>query len=175
MKSFYLACLLILLSIDRSDAQIFKCKDKAGKTAFQESPCSNSIEQQTIRIQKGPSKKAIETANLINERITTAGKNYANSEKNKTERVDLATKDNCGSIISKYEAEKARIVAQCKRRRDTYCDKSPEEILQIQDMNWLTTASIHQERMYQKNARTRTPFINELLKDLKKHNCNFQK
>ena len=134
-KFFLLAILMTIVS-QSAHAQIYKCKEASGKLNFQDHPCT-----------KGESKEfTLNKSNIMDKnkqlnRYTTNASNASSkpNTKKKTAVHPYADQNKmmCDSARSAYDTQVSQIKARCKKGRETFCNKSAEEIQKEWDRNYL--------------------------------------
>ncbi|MGI0118299.1 DUF4124 domain-containing protein [Zooshikella sp. RANM57] len=180
MNRYVLTSLVIVFIMSNfSHAQVYKCTDSKGKITYQEKTCNVNSEQRAIKIREGPSKEkieeAIEKASFIKKRAEAEKAEKAKEAENKylkqssvKEKEKNKKESICKEYIARYEAEKEKVISDCKRRREVYCKETPIKILKIQRHIWMRTASDNEIKGYKR------PIIFDYVQTLKNHKCKFK-
>ena len=146
---------LILLSSTYGHAAAYKCTDAFGNIAFQERPCASSERSDEITLAPA---QTIQSDNPLPTTSISSTSTY-NPESTTADRNPSAPggKTFCKNLVAQYKSESNKIKAACKQARNTYCDRSAEEIEKIQDNHFLRTASSSQMANYYRNNESGTP------------------
>jgi len=117
------------------NAKIYKCAGDSGKVNFQDKPCVNGDSKVVSlnKINTMDKNKQVENQKLTAKTV----KAKKNSQANKNYRYDKQNTMICDQAKTAYENEVAQIKARCKKGRETFCNKSAEEIQKTWDNNFL--------------------------------------
>lgn len=115
-KIFFI--LLILLTAPVQAEEVFKCQLKSGKTVYQSTPCTSSVKQKTIEIQKvDPRKAAEEEAKLKVWEKDFAKREAERLKAEKEHQVELDRKASVEALRRSAEYEKQQAI-EAKRQAD---------------------------------------------------------
>ena len=141
---------VIFLSMSVSiQAGVFKCTDAADNVSFQSAPCTSSEISKSIELKPA---QVIHSENPLPQTVTSA-----NRKKTKKDKANdpggyrpFGTED-CKQLSKQYKTASKNIVAECKKARNTYCKQSAENIEKNRDNKWMRSASISQQRNFNRN------------------------
>jgi len=117
-------------------AKIYKCKEANGKVNFQDHPCLKGVSKEFTL-----NKSNVMDRNKQLDRYKTNASNASsksNAKKKPTVHpYDRQNKMMCETARAAYETQVFQIKARCKKGRETFCNKSAEEIQKEWDRNYL--------------------------------------
>ncbi|WP_253938420.1 DUF4124 domain-containing protein [Hahella sp. HN01] len=138
--------------------QIYKCVNAKGKVAFQETPCPGASAQTEVEIRAAPTPAAVEEAHQINRRMEPDIE-YVNPEQSSpmeeqaVQEYKAEMQKKCDNLKEKMLEEEKKIVAECNKRRDVYCDLPPEKIIETYEDKQLSKLNNQQQYLYLQNKK----------------------
>jgi len=135
LKLFQLAILMTVVS-QSAHAQIYKCEEASGKVNFQDHPCTKGVSKEFTLNKSNTMDK---NKQLDRYKVNSSNKSSMSNAKKKTavHPYDGQNKMMCDSARTAYETQVSQIKARCKKGRETFCNKSAEDIQKEWDRNYL--------------------------------------
>lgn len=140
-----------------AQAHIYKCVNGQGQVGFQSEPCRRGTRQSDVQVTPPPANSGLGNPSSSEGDRLIPMKGVSGVQtlpRHRTQKRDETLKqrrcrlirERLPSLKKQVEQAEARIKADCRQARDSYCDKSAEEIVQIRDNHFRRSASRFQQR-----------------------------
>ncbi|WP_164887389.1 DUF4124 domain-containing protein [Hahella sp. KA22] len=133
--------------------QIYKCVNAKGKVAFQETPCPGASAQTEVEVRAAPTPAAVEETRQINRRMTpdveyVHTEQTSPAEEQAVQEYKAEMQKKCDNLKVKMLEEEKKAIAECKKRREVYCDLPAEKIIETYENSQISKMSDYQRSIY---------------------------
>ena len=119
-----------LFCINQVTATVYRCIDDEGTIHYQSRECAEDTSESVLNVSDEPEEVvAPPKKETIVEPVKRVKPMSAEQQAQNRQKLE-ALKAQCKSLNKSLRAEERRIVAQCKKDRDIYCDEGAEAIEQ---------------------------------------------